>query len=420
MERRLTVSEHAIVAAFWLASNFQWGALLPVMMPGDVGMLAGASKAAKLGLIVGAGALPAIIVPLIAGALSDRCTNRRGRRKPFILWGAIINLVGLVLMGISAYGLKDLNAFFVSFLILQVGANISLGAYMGVIPDVVPAIDRDKASGFMALFTQLGTLLGAATVGFILPPGIIRYVVVGVVLLMGAIVTYFLLKEEPLESAEPIDWKNYIKSLWIDPKRYPNYAWVWITRFLVMAGFYAIQPFINYYLVDIAKVPQDKVDGVAPILLAVVLVVSAISGIYGGVLAEKHGRKKVVYVANGIIAVVAPMFAFAPNLPAALGVGALFGLGYGAYISVDYALGTAVLPNPDDAGKDMAIWHVAMTLPQSVAAPIGGFLVGIGGVKVVSAEEVHYSQTGYLLVFLFCAVCFAFGAILLRNVKGIR
>lgn len=420
MDRRLSVKEHCIVAAFWLASNFQWGALLPIMMPGDVGLMAGASKAAKLGMIVGAGAIPAIIIPLIAGVLSDRCLHPRGRRKPFILWGAIINLIGLLAMGYSAYQLKDLNAYFGSFLILQTGANIALGAYMGVIPDVVPVEDRDKASGFMALFTQLGTLLGAATVGFALPDGLIRYAVVGVTLLIGALVTYFCLKEEPLKSCEKMDWKGYIKSLWIDPKKYPNYAWVWITRFLVMAGFYAIQPYINYYLVDIAKVPQDKVDSTAPILLAVVLVVSAISGITGGILAEKHGRKKIVYIANGLIAVVAPMFAFAPNLQAALAVGALFGLGYGAYISVDYALGTAVLPNPDDAGKDMAVWHIAMTLPQSIAAPIGGYLVSMGGVRVVSADEVHYSQTGYLAVFVFCAACFALGAVLLKNVKGIR
>ncbi|HLO99529.1 MAG TPA: MFS transporter, partial [Fimbriimonas sp.] len=417
---RLSIREHVIVATFWLASNFQWGALLTVMMAGDVGMLAGASKAAKLGMILGAGAIPAIVIPLIAGVLSDRCLHPKGRRKPYILWGAVINFVGIIAMGISAYHLKNLNAYFFSFLVVQIGANTALGAYMGVIPDVVPKIDQDRASGFMALFTQMGTLLGAAIVGMVLGGGFISYIVLGSVVLAGALITYFFMKEEPQTHCEKIDWQGYVKSLWIDPKTYPNYAWVWFTRFLVMAGFYAILPFVNYYLVDIAKVPQADISAKAPMLLGIILIVSAISGICGGILAEKHGRKKVVYIANGIITVVAPMFAFAPNLPAALGVGALFGLGYGAYISVDYALGTAVLPSAEDAGKDMAVWHIAMTLPQSIAAPIGGFLVGIGGAKVVSAEEVHYSQTGYILVFLFCSVCFAFGAILLRNVKGIR
>ena len=192
-----------------------------------------------------------------------------------------------------------------------------------------------------------------------------------------------------------------------------------------MTGFYAVMPFVNYYLVDVVGVAQDKVEGTAPILLGLILIVSSITGIYGGVVSDRIGRKRVVYLSNALITIVAPMFILCHNMPMALGVGALFGLGYGAYISVDYALGTDVLPSHEHAGKDMAVWHIAMTLPQSVAAPLAGFLIAAPGYKqlpnpVVGEDPImHYLPLGYSFIFVLCAVCFALGAYLLRNVKGI-
>ena len=53
-----------------------------------------------------------------------------------------------------------------------------------------------------------------------------------------------------------------------------------------------------------------------------------------------------------------------------LGIG--FGIGYGTYQAVDWALGTDVLPNKDtDAAKDLGVWHIAFVLPQSLR-PAGG------------------------------------------------
>jgi MFS family permease len=134
----------------------------------------------------------------------------------------------------------------------------------------------------------------------------------------------------------------------------------------------------------------------------------------------------VVYIANTLIAIVAPAFVLCHNMPMALLVGALFGLGYGAYISVDYALGTDVLPSETDSGKDMAVWHIAMTLPQSLVAYPAGKLIAAAGSKMLPSAEpgaepvVHYEVAGYAMVFILCSLCFALGAYLLRNVKGVK
>ncbi len=426
--RPLSLREHIIIAGFWFASNFHWGALLLILLPHDMKVLAGDQKAQMLGLVTGFGAIPALIVPLISGAMSDRCLRPEGRRKPFIAVGVLVNIIGLALMALSVISLKSLPAYFCSYALVQIGNNIASGAYMGVIPDVVPKKEHGKASGFMALMSQLGTLFGAIGIGILIPSSAIalRYGLIAVILLIVGVISYVGIKETPLKKAEPFHFGEYIRSLWINPKEHPNFAWVWFTRFLVMMGFYAIMPFVNYYLVDVVGIAQEKVDGTAPILLALILIVSSITGVYGGVLSDRIGRKRVVYVSNTLIAIVAPAFILCSNFNQALLVGALFGLGYGAYISVDYALGTDVLPHKEEAGKDMAIWHIAMTLPQSIAAPIAGFLIAMPGFTKMKnpiageADIVHYMKPGYGYIFALCSICFALGAYLLKNVKGIK
>eukprot|EP00304_Pavlova_gyrans_P011798 CAMPEP_0206039370 /NCGR_PEP_ID=MMETSP1466-20131121/4713_1 /ASSEMBLY_ACC=CAM_ASM_001126 /TAXON_ID=44452 /ORGANISM="Pavlova gyrans, Strain CCMP608" /LENGTH=80 /DNA_ID=CAMNT_0053414005 /DNA_START=29 /DNA_END=268 /DNA_ORIENTATION=- len=63
------------------------------------------------------------------------------------------------------------------------------------------------------------------------------------------------------------------------------------------------------------------------------------------------------------------------GLAATLVLLAVFGLGFGCYLAVDFAMVLDVLPDASDAAKDMAVWSIALTLPQMLATPVGGFLL---------------------------------------------
>jgi MFS family permease len=355
--------------------------------------------------------------------------------------GILINVVGLVLMSVaftnyravtgipfpaSFFARSEFALFALGLLVVQFGNNITSTAYMGVIPDVVPANQRGVASGWMALLSQLGNLFGAFIGGLkiLTIQGWLPYTVCATVLLGVGSITIFGLKETPLPKPRiRIHWPTYLRSLWISPKDYPDFAWVWITRALVMLGFYSFLPFINYYLIDVLNIQRNSVGDEAPKLLGVILIFACLSSIYGGQLSDKVGRKKVVYVANGGIAVVALGFILCRDIQQAMIVGSLFGCFYGAYGSVDYALGTDVLPNKAHAGKDMAVWHIAMTLPQSFASPIAGALIASFGYRTFMENGetvVQYTANGYSSVFVLCSICFGIGAILLRNVRGVQ
>ena len=59
-----------------------------------------------------------------------------------------------------------------------------------------------------------------------------------------------------------------------------------------------------------------------------------------------------------------------------------------------------------DAAKDMAVWHIAFVLPQSIALPIAGGMLsyfGRAGAYVTAAGEKHYGPGGYTALFFMAA-----------------
>ena len=59
---------------------------------------------------------------------------------------------------------------------------------------------------------------------------------------------------------------------------------------------------------------------------------------------------------------------------------AIYGVGQGVYYAVDMALVAAVLPNPDDTAKDLGVFNIASTFPQTIAPVIAPVFLSIAAV----------------------------------------
>ena len=144
----------------WLVFNFEWGALL-IIMPSQIALIDGeVNKVHNVGIILPLGALVALLVTPIAGALSDRSSSRLGRRSVYLISGGMINLIFLAAMALFGSG-DSLALFMLCWLGLQFGANWWGGPYAGMIPDFIAEGERGMASGWMMAMSYVGTLARA-------------------------------------------------------------------------------------------------------------------------------------------------------------------------------------------------------------------------------------------------------------------
>lgn len=416
------------LSAFWFGVNAHWGALLLVLVPSQVLAIVGPEeKGGSLGLVVGAGAFVALVLPPFFGLLSDRLACRFGRRRPFMVVGSLINLLGLAWMASSG----SLGSLVGAFVLVELANNLATAPYLALVPDLVPPRQRGLASGYMGLMMVLGTIAGAAVAGALVdgrsPPALYAqqlgttYLVVGALLLAGLVITACGIREQPGARGSRVKGRELLRSLWVDPRQYPDFAWAFGMRLLIMLGIYTVQQFLQYYLGDVIGTPLHLAgmtiatpEAGVTVLVSAILIGAASSTVVAGALSDRIGRTKVALAAAGGMSVVVLALLVVQRFDLALLLGLVFGLGYGAYMSTEMALVCDVLPAGDAAAKDLGIWHIAMVLPQVVAVPLAGPLLD-------SLNQIGKNY-GYIAIFGLAVAYFSAGALCVRRIRsgGVR
>lgn len=409
--RRVSLLELIWLGLFWFAMSFHWGALLTVVIPIEVLRFAPeAQKGLYLGLLFAGGAAIAMVVSPIAGALSDRSIWSMGRRRPFVIVGVLLDCLGLLAMRYA----PTFAWFVVAFLVVQVGINVAGASFNGLIPDKIPAEQRGTTSGVMGFMMMTGTIAAALLSGRLAGQGAVAavyWVVVAVLFACTALMTWKVL-EEPLHEAPPLLLRAFVRSFWIDPRRYPDFAWMFATRGLVMLGFYTIITFLQFFVKDTLHLSREQAAQATGTLSAVVIAAGTLVALAAGWISDRVGRKSIVSTAGVFLAFTSVGLLFQPPFPVLLWIGVLFGIGYGAYTSVDWALAIDVLPSSDSAAKDLGIWAIANTLPQVLAPVIAG--------PVLDSFNREAPNLGYTIVFSVAIVYVMLGSVCVWKIKGAR
>jgi MFS family permease len=359
-------------------------------------------KEAALAWITGAGAFASIIFNPLAGALSDRTTSRLGRRKPWVLYGALLGALGILALSIQSTVL----GLAVVWGLCQATIN---GAYAGLtatIPDQVPVRQRGVVSGWVGLAQIVGIVLGVALVSFVvtdLTPGLVLTAVLLVLLVLPFVLR---LRDIPLAAAErpPFRLAAWLRGFWVSPRLYPDFAWAWITRFLMQLGNAMATLYLLFFLQDAVKYPEPAQG--QTVLIALYAVGSLLTAVVAGKLSDRSGRRKVyVIVSTVVMALSAVILAFFPVFSAAMVAALVLGLGYGVYLAVDQALVTQVLPTAIDRGRDLGVINIANAAPQVLAPLI--------------AAPIVTGSTGYTGLYLLTAVVTLVSAVLVTRIRSV-
>ena len=404
---------HTALSSLWFGFNFHWLPIGFVLIQSQLrDLVPHDTFGSSLGAMVGVGAIFAVTVPPLVGQLSDYLYTPWGRRRPLIFGCTLLNLVGLGIM-MTAHSYAQL---FIGYLWIQLFANAAGAAYAGVIPDVVPNPEFGRASGFLAAMNQAGGLAGVLTTSVLagMHQLVWAYAVIGAITVLTMIPALIASRGEGMTRivrgpSVPLlaSARNFLAPLWSG-----DFGWVIFTRLMVTAAITIVAYFLSPFFSDIVRV--GNADQFTSNWLGIVFVAAIPFGITGGVISDRLGRKIFVYLSGAAQSLVAIVFIvlYPPQIPLVIALGLVYGLGYGLYYAVDWALACDTLPDRSKSAKDMGLFHVAQTLPQTIAPAIGGFLLDYFN---------HLSpNSGYRAVFASAIVFFVLGTVFVSRIRSVR
>ncbi len=405
---------HAALSAFWFGNFFMWQPLTTIVIQNQIdAVVPRANQGTAIGLAVSVGGLFAMAIPPIVGAISDRLTTPIGRRRPVMIGATLLTLPGLLILATAS----NYPQIIIGYGWVQFFFNAAGAAFAGIIPDVVPAQDFGRASGFLATMVQLGSGAGLFANTLFASAHLDRwiYLAFAVVMVLTLIPTSLAAKGEGSQPLPPRVHMPLREAIYdfFKPMLGGDFAWVIFTRFFVSAGITAVAYYLNNFFRDVTGV-GDPATFTSEWFL-VVLLVAIPFGLAGGYISDRTRRRKIfVFTSGAFQAFVALVFVifFPTSLPIVFVAGAAYGVGYGLYYAVDWALACDTLPNRTSSAKDMGLFHIALTLPQFVVPFFAG--PALDHFNAVSPN------LGYRVVFSSAIVLLAIGTVFVSRIRSVR
>src|SRR5262249_54154008 len=154
--------------------------------------------------------------------------------------------------------------------IIQFFFNGAGAAYAGIIPDVVPAQQFGKASGFLATMTQLG-IAGGNGAAVLLGSNRSIYLIFVAVILVTLVPTIWAARGEgaaPL-AIPPKRPLGATVAEFLRPLHEGDFAWVIFTRLMISAGITVILYNLHNFFRDVVLDPSQNPDTFTPTWLLI-------------------------------------------------------------------------------------------------------------------------------------------------------
>lgn len=366
-----------------------------------------AGKEGSYGLAVSVSALLLLVTVPVAGALSDRTTSRFGRRRPWIIGSLVPALAAAIVIGTVA----SVPVIVAAYVVALVAAQSAFNAF-GVIPvEGLPDAKRGRVMGFMGMFGALamsaGSYLAAGLVG---TPVLMMAVPVALAALCS--VPLLLFYRDPVRTRAELpalDLKGMAKTFFVNPRKHPNFGWAWFSRLLAGVAMTALFSYFIFFMMDGLKMPIPVAGANAGTLTLISAPVSILFFTASGWISDKIGRRKpFVVVAALLMAAGLVIGGTSASFGQFIVAWMVFSMGQAMYLTVDLALCAAVLPDARDAGKDMAVFGLALSIPNIIVPAVAPAVLAIGG-----------GHNYGILWFGAAALC-ALGSITVTFIKGVR
>jgi MFS family permease len=391
----------------FMSTSLLFIAPLLVTLALKVNALVGIKQApSSLSLVAGIGALLSILANPFFGKMSDRTSSQLGMRRPWMVIGLVVGSLGILIVALA----PNILAVLLGWCIAQVFFNALLAAMVAVLPDQVPAAQRGMVSGVLGVCVPIASVSGTFLVKLFTGNQLAMFLAPCAIGGFFILVFVATLRDRRLSKADKPAWslREFASTFYVNPRRNPDFAWVFAGRFMFLLAYAFLVTYQAYYLLD--KIGSAEADVPQQIFLGTLAqsVVIVAASVIGGRLSDRTGRRKVfVFTASIVYGLAMFVLAVASSFNGFLVGMAIGGLGFGIYVAVDLALVVDVLPDKDNAAKDLGVFNIAGALPFSIAPAIAPAILAIGN----GSYGVLYAVAGI------CAIIGAFAVLLVKRVR---
>jgi MFS family permease len=286
MERKIRWYDYITINIFYFALTARSQTLALIVPLILVKFVDESVKGAALGNLRLWGLMTAVLIQALVGIMSDHSTSRFGRRRPFILFGGVTEVLVYILIGVIAATMEGMTGYwflFAAYILSMFSANAGHGALQGLIPDIVPEEKHGIFAGVKAVFELPAPMI---FVSFVISkqvangnfwPAIIT--LSGVVLLCVAITMFS--PEKPVKEPLPkMDWKPILRLVLMTA-----------VFTVVILGAGAAVNFVNRLA---AGLPEASALTVTVVVGVLGMVVAVVLGVWGSVQISLGGQGKAV------------------------------------------------------------------------------------------------------------------------------
>ena len=371
-----------------------------------------------------------IVQPLI-GKWSDRTWCRMGRRKPYLLVGAIVAVLVMVLLPnagslnlSTSYMLLGLNAAMwfglFSLIFLDTSINVAMQPFKMMVGDMVNEEQKAKAYSIQSFLCNAGSLFGYLFPIFFtwigianeapegqVPPSVITSFYVGAAILIICVL-YTFMKVKEMPPAEYAEFHGIDPSKTENAKsegllklltKAPRTFWtVGLVQFFCWAAFLYMWTYSNGTLAfncwggvtDTASADYQAAGN----WVGVVFAVQAVGSILWATILPKFRNLGTAYVLSLLIGAVgfASLF-FIHDKFLACGAYFLIGAAWAAMLALPFTLLTNALEGNPHMGSYLGLFNCTICLPQIIAAATGGLVL-----KVLGSQPAMLMAAGAFLV----------------------
>jgi MFS family permease len=327
-------------------------------------------------------------------------------RRPWILAGLAGGSVGILVVALA----PGVWAVLIGWCLAQLFFNAMLAAMVAVLPDQVPVEQRGTVAGVLGVCLPIASVGGTYVVKVFTGNQLAMFMAPCAIGGFFIVLFALTLDDRRLPPADKPPWslRQLLGTYYVSPRGHPDFAWAFASRFMFILAYAFLVTYQAYYLLDHLGSSEDEVPQqifLGTLTQAAVIVVASI---LGGRLSDRTGRRKPFVAAAAVVYGVALfMIAVAGDFDAFLVGMAVGGLGFGLYMAVDLALVADVLPDVDNAGKDLGVLNIAGALPFSLAPAMAPLVLAIG----LGSYQVLYAVAG---------VCALLGAAAILPVRKVR